>query len=98
MDEVKTLKKLGWKIYKKRKYYIIYQKYSSENLLILRKDTNSVELKNIHSLTFEEMKAIEIAYREFTVGEFVKRELKHNKKQIEKQKEILKETKKWKRL
>lgn len=65
MFETKTLRELGWKIYKKRKNQIIYQKYSSENLLILRKSEKYVELKNIHSLTFEELEAIKLAYKEF---------------------------------
>ena len=47
MNETKTLKQLGWKIYKKRQNQIIYQKYSSENLLILRKSEKYVELKKI---------------------------------------------------
>lgn len=54
MNEAKTLKQLGWKIYKKRQNQIIYQKYSSENLLIIRKSEKYIELKNIYSLTFEE--------------------------------------------
>ena len=83
MNETKTLKQLGWKIYKKRKNQIIYQKYSSENLLILRKSEKYVELKNIHSLTFDELEAIKIAYKEFTYGEFVKKELMNNRKEIE---------------
>lgn len=70
----------GWKIYKKRKNQIIYQKYSSENLLILRKSEKYVELKNIHSLTFEEFEAIKLAYKEFTYGEFVKKEIKNSRK------------------
>ena len=79
MSETKTLKQLGWKIYKKRNNQIIYQKYSSENLLILRKSEKYVELKNIHSLTFDEFEAIKLAYKEFTYGEFVKKELNHSK-------------------
>lgn len=89
--ERRTLKELKWKIYKKRKDYIIFQKRSSENLIILRRDVDYVEMQNIHSLTFEEMKAIEIAYNEFTVGEFVKREISKNRKQIEEDKRILAE-------
>ena len=45
-----------------------------------------VELKNIHSLTFEEFEAIKLAYKEFTYGEFVKKELKNNRKEIEEMK------------
>lgn len=86
MNETKTLKQLGWKIYKKRQNQIIYQKYSSENLLILRKSEKYVELKNIHSLTFDEFEAIKLAYKEFTYGEFVKKELKKNRKEIEEMK------------
>ncbi len=86
MSETKTLKQLGWKIYKKRKNQIIYQKYSSENLLIIRKSEKYVELKNIHSLTFEELEAIKLAYKEFTYGEFVKKEIKKNRKEIEEMK------------
>lgn len=86
MFETKTLKELGWKIYKKRKNQIIYQKYSSENLLIIRKSEKYVELKNIHSLTFDEFEAIKLAYKEFTYGEFVKKELKNNRKEIEEMK------------
>lgn len=86
MPETKTLRKLGWKIYKKRKNQIIYQKYSSENLLIIRKSEKYVELKNIHSLTFEELEAIKLAYKEFTYGEFVKKEIKKNRKEIEEMK------------
>ena len=83
MNEAKTLKQLGWKIYKKRQNQIIYQKYSSENLLIIRK---YIELKNIYSLTFEEFEAIKLAYKEFTYGEFVKKEIKKNRKEIEEMK------------
>lgn len=86
MNETKTLKQLGWKIYKKRNNQIIYQKYSSENLLILRKSEKYVELKNIHSLNFDEFEAIKLAYKEFTYGEFVKKELKKNRKEIEEMK------------
>lgn len=86
MNEAKTLKQLGWKIYKKRQNQIIYQKYSSENLLIIRKSEKYVELKNIHSLTFDEFEAIKLAYKEFTYGEFVKKELKKNRKEIEEMK------------
>ncbi len=86
MSETKTLKQLGWKIYKKRQNQIIYQKYSSENLLILRKSEKYVELKNIYSLTFDEFEAIKLAYKEFTYGEFVKKELKKNRKEIEEMK------------
>lgn len=86
MSETKTLKELGWKIYKKRKNQIIYQKYSSENLLILRKSEKYVELKNIHSLTFDELEAIKLAYKEFNYGEFIKKELKNNRKEIEEMK------------
>jgi hypothetical protein len=86
MSETKTLKQLGWKIYKKRQNQIIYQKYSSENLLILRKSEKYVEFKNIHSLTFDEFEAIKLAYKEFTYGEFVKKELKKNRKEIEEMK------------
>lgn len=45
-----------------------------------------VELKNIHSLTFDEFEAIKLAYKEFTYGEFVKKELKKNRKEIEEMK------------
>lgn len=86
MNEAKTLKQLGWKIYKKRQNQIIYQKYSSENLLIIRKSEKYIELKNIYSLTFEEFEAIKLAYKEFTYGEFVKKELKKNRKEIEEMK------------
>lgn len=86
IPETKTLKQLGWKIYKKRKNQIIYQKYSSENLLIIRKSEKYIELKNIHSLTFEEFEAIKLAYKEFTYGEFVKKEIKKNRKEIEEMK------------
>lgn len=86
ISETKTLKQLGWKIYKKRKNQIIYQKYSIENLLILRKSEKYVELKNIHSLTFDELEAIKLAYKEFTYGEFVKKEIKKNRKEIEEMK------------
>ena len=86
MNEAKTLKQLGWKIYKKRQNQIIYQKYSSENLLIIRKSEKYVELKNIHSLTFDEFEAIKLAYKEFTYGEFVKKEIKKNRKEIEEMK------------
>lgn len=86
MNETKTLKQLGWKIYKKRQNQIIYQKYSSENLLILRKSEKYVELKNIYSLTFDEFEAIKLEYKEFTYGEFVKKELKKNRKEIEEMK------------
>ena len=86
MSETKTLRELGWKIYKKRQNQIIYQKYSSENLLIIRKSEKYVELKNIHSLTFDEFEAIKLAYKEFTYGEFVKKELKKNRKEIEEMK------------
>nr|DAW47116.1 MAG TPA: hypothetical protein [Caudoviricetes sp.] len=86
MNEAKTLKQLGWKIYKKRQNQIIYQKYSSENLLIIRKSEKYIELKNIYSLTFEEFEAIKLAYKEFTYGEFVKKEIKKNRKEIEEMK------------
>lgn len=86
MNEAKTLKQLGWKIYKKRQNQIIYQKYSSENLLIIRKNEKYIELKNIYSLTFEEFEAIKLAYKEFTYGEFVKKEIKKNRKEIEEMK------------
>lgn len=45
MNETKTLKQLGWKIYKKRQNQIIYQKYSSENLLIVRKSEKICRIK-----------------------------------------------------
>ena len=86
MNEAKTLKQLGWKIYKKRNNQIIYQKYSSENLLIIRKSEKYVELKNIHSLTFDEFEAIKLAYKEFTYWEILKKEIKKNRKEIEEMK------------
>lgn len=87
----RTLKQLGWKIYKKRRHEIIYSKHNNNTLIILNRDSECVSFKDVHSLTFEEMEAIKMAHLEFFIGEFIKREIKDNRKQIEVDKKRLAE-------
>lgn len=43
-EEQRTLKQLGWKLYKKRGREIIYSKYNSNTLIILNRDSECVYL------------------------------------------------------
>lgn len=64
-EEQRTLKQLGWKLYKKRGREIIYSKYNSNTLIILNRDSECVSFKDVYSLTFEEMEAIKMARIKF---------------------------------